>query len=78
MNDAVLSALETRRYRPVKYQGKPISVTYNFNVKLDLPRYQRPAHARRRAQGLQQPVHVRRRCCTGAAETRRLSPRTLT
>jgi protein TonB len=38
MSEAVVSALETRRYSPVKYQGRPISVIYNFHVKLDLPR----------------------------------------
>jgi periplasmic protein TonB len=38
MNEAVLSALETRHYTPVTYQGKPISVIYNFHIKLDLPR----------------------------------------
>ena len=38
MSDAVVSALETRRYSPVTYQGRPVSVTYNFHVKLDLPR----------------------------------------
>jgi protein TonB len=38
MNEAVLSALETRRYTPVTYQGKAISVIYNFHIKLDLPR----------------------------------------
>jgi periplasmic protein TonB len=38
MNEAVISALETRRYSPVTYQGKPISVIYNFHIKLDLPR----------------------------------------
>jgi protein TonB len=38
MNEAVLSALETRRYTPVTYQGRPISVIYNFHIKLDLPR----------------------------------------
>jgi protein TonB len=38
MSDTVVSALETRRYSPVKYQGRPISVIYNFHVKLDLPR----------------------------------------
>lgn len=38
MSEAVVSALETRRYNPVQYQGRPISVTYNFHVKLDLPR----------------------------------------
>lgn len=38
MSDAVVSALETRRYTPVQYQGRAVSVTYNFHVKLDLPR----------------------------------------
>jgi protein TonB len=38
MNEAVLSALASRHYTPVTYQGKPISVSYIFNVKLDLPR----------------------------------------
>jgi protein TonB len=38
MNEAVLSSLETRRYTPVMYGGKPISVIYNFHIKLDLPR----------------------------------------
>ncbi len=38
MDEAVLSALTTRRYTPVTYQGRPISVSYIFNVKLDLPR----------------------------------------
>jgi protein TonB len=38
MNEAVLSSLETRRYTPVMYEGKPISVIYNFHIKLDLPR----------------------------------------
>lgn len=38
MSESVVSALETRRYAPVQYQGRPISVTYNFHVKLDLPR----------------------------------------
>jgi protein TonB len=38
MNEAVLQTLETWRYTPVRYQGKPISVIYTFNIKLDLPR----------------------------------------
>ena len=38
MNEAVLAALETRRYTPVTYMGRPIAVSYVFNVKLDLPR----------------------------------------
>ncbi|WP_224248729.1 energy transducer TonB [Hyalangium gracile] len=38
MNEAVLAALETRRYSPVQYQGKPVSVSYNFHIKLDMAR----------------------------------------
>ncbi|HVG57769.1 MAG TPA: TonB family protein [Hyalangium sp.] len=38
MNEAVLSALETRRYTPVMYQGRAISVIYNFHINLNLPR----------------------------------------
>jgi periplasmic protein TonB len=37
MDQAVISALETRRYRPVMFQGEPISVTYIFNVRLEMP-----------------------------------------
>ncbi|WP_257459140.1 energy transducer TonB [Archangium lipolyticum] len=37
MDEAVIEALESRRYRPVLYQGKPISVSYTFSVKLQLP-----------------------------------------
>ena len=37
MDVAVLSALETRRYTPVMWQGKPISVSYIFNIKLEMP-----------------------------------------
>jgi protein TonB len=38
MDVAVLSSLETRRYSPVTWQGKPISVSYIFNIKLEMPR----------------------------------------
>jgi protein TonB len=38
MDRVVLSALETRRYSPVTWQGKPISVSYTFKIRLDLPR----------------------------------------
>ncbi|MDY7230825.1 energy transducer TonB [Hyalangium rubrum] len=38
MDVAVLSALETRQYSPVMWQGKPISVSYMFNIKLEMPR----------------------------------------
>jgi protein TonB len=37
MDAAVLDALTTRRYRPVHFQGRPVSVSYIFNVKLRLP-----------------------------------------
>ncbi|MDC0708248.1 energy transducer TonB [Stigmatella sp. ncwal1] len=37
MDDAVVTALTSRRYRPVHYQGRPVSVAYTFHVKLDLP-----------------------------------------
>jgi protein TonB len=37
MSEAVVSALETRRYSPVQYAGRPISVIYNFHIKLDMP-----------------------------------------
>ncbi|HEX8703091.1 MAG TPA: energy transducer TonB [Myxococcaceae bacterium] len=37
MDVAVLSALETWRYTPVTWQGKPISVSYIFNIKLEMP-----------------------------------------
>jgi protein TonB len=38
METAVLSALETRRYSPVTWQGQPISVSYTFKIRLDMPR----------------------------------------
>jgi len=38
MDDAVMGALEGRRYRPVSYQGKAVSVSYVFTVRLSLPR----------------------------------------
>lgn len=37
MDEAVLSELESRRYTPVTYQGRVVSVSYLFNVKLSLP-----------------------------------------
>jgi protein TonB len=37
MDATVLEALTTRRYQPVHYQGRPVSVSYTFNVKLRLP-----------------------------------------
>ncbi len=37
MDGAVLQALTHWRYRPVHYQGKPVSVKYTFNIRLDMP-----------------------------------------
>jgi protein TonB len=34
MEDAVVQALTSRRYTPVLFQGKPVSVKYNFAVDL--------------------------------------------
>ncbi|MFP2929072.1 TonB family protein [Pyxidicoccus sp. 3LG] len=38
MDESVLEALHSRRYRPVTFQGQPVSVSYNFTVRLSLPR----------------------------------------
>lgn len=37
MDEAVVNALETWRYRPVTYQGKAVSVSYVFTVRLKQP-----------------------------------------
>ncbi|HEX8436912.1 TonB family protein [Archangium sp.] len=37
MDAAVVEALTTRHYRPVHFQGRPVSVSYTFNVKLRMP-----------------------------------------
>jgi protein TonB len=37
MDEAVLSSLTSRRYRPVTFQGKAVSVSYTFNVRLEMP-----------------------------------------
>jgi periplasmic protein TonB len=37
MDAAVLEALTSRHYRPVSFQGQPVSVSYTFQVKLKLP-----------------------------------------
>ncbi|HET9452474.1 MAG TPA: energy transducer TonB, partial [Aggregicoccus sp.] len=37
LSESVLGALEARRYTPVTFQGRPVSVSYHFNVKLTLP-----------------------------------------
>ncbi|MGZ6076425.1 MAG: TonB family protein [Myxococcaceae bacterium] len=38
MDDAVLEHLQSQRFQPVSYQGKPVSVGYNFSVRLTLPK----------------------------------------
>ena len=37
MNTAVLSVLATRKYKPVTFRGKLVSVDYVFNIKLVMP-----------------------------------------
>ena len=37
MDQAVIRALEARKYHPALKQGKPIDVFYTFNVRLKLP-----------------------------------------
>jgi hypothetical protein len=34
MNQVTLAVLESRRYHPVRYLGRPMNVSYNFHVKL--------------------------------------------
>lgn len=36
MDQSVLESLESRRYRPVTFQGKPVNALYTFNVKLQM------------------------------------------
>ncbi|RKG84716.1 energy transducer TonB [Corallococcus terminator] len=38
MNDAVLSALSSRQYQPLMFQGRPVNVSYTFNINLKMPR----------------------------------------
>ncbi|NVJ03808.1 energy transducer TonB [Myxococcus sp. AM001] len=38
MNESVLEALHARRYTPVQYQGRTVSVSYVFTLRLKLPR----------------------------------------
>lgn len=38
MDEAVLDALYSRRYRPVTFQGRPVSVSYTVTLNLRLPR----------------------------------------
>jgi len=37
MNQAALAMLESRRYRPAYSQGRPITVSYAFSVRVNLP-----------------------------------------
>ncbi len=37
MSEAVIAALLTRKYSPVRFQGEAVSVTYVFNVRLQMP-----------------------------------------
>jgi TonB family protein len=37
MDQAALKVLESRRYHPVRYQGRPITVSYTFNLRLPPP-----------------------------------------
>jgi len=38
MDEAVVEHLQSQRFQPVTYQGKPVSVGYNFSVRLTLPK----------------------------------------
>jgi protein TonB len=37
MDHAALKMLASRRYHPVRYQGRPITVSYNFNIRVPPP-----------------------------------------
>jgi TonB family protein len=37
LNEAVIQALQSRRYRPVTFQGKPITTPYTFSMRLPAP-----------------------------------------
>lgn len=37
MDEAVLQALRSRRYRPVTYRGEPVTVKYTFHMRLQAP-----------------------------------------
>ncbi|HYI01147.1 energy transducer TonB [Hyalangium sp.] len=37
MDQAALKMLKSRRYHPVRYQGRPITVSYNFNIRVPPP-----------------------------------------
>ena len=38
MEETVLEALQSRRYKPILYKGQPVAVDYVFNIKLQMPR----------------------------------------
>ncbi|MBZ4370834.1 energy transducer TonB [Corallococcus sp. AS-1-6] len=38
MDDAVLESLYSRRYQPLTFQGRPVNVSYTFNIRLKMPR----------------------------------------
>ncbi len=38
MNEAVVQALQSRTYKPITLQGKPVAVDYVFNIRLVAPR----------------------------------------
>lgn len=38
MDDAVLASLDSRTYQPMTFQGRPVNVSYTFNIKLRMPR----------------------------------------
>ncbi|AFE06291.1 TonB domain-containing protein [Corallococcus coralloides DSM 2259] len=38
MDDAVLDALYSRQYQPLTFQGRPVNVSYTFNIRLKMPR----------------------------------------
>ncbi|NNB85996.1 energy transducer TonB [Corallococcus exiguus] len=37
MDDAVLESLSSRQYQPLTFQGRPVNVSYTFNIKLKMP-----------------------------------------
>jgi TonB family protein len=38
MEQSVVEALQSRTYKPIVYQGQPVSVDYMFNIRLQLPK----------------------------------------
>ncbi len=37
MDQAVISMLESRRYLPVRYEGRPVNISYNFHIRIPQP-----------------------------------------